>query len=115
MVGSPPTGPRMAWATPLELAPHLIQQAAAATACPAARTTASPTTASATTSSPALGSRRHLVCLCVSLPLLLVRSRLAEAHGVTRRAESVGSRSSQLADAKLPSKVAAGLAGICSS
>lgn len=75
---------------PQELAPHLIQQAAAATTCPAAWAAARPTTASATTTSPALCScrRRHLDCFCVSLPLLLVRSRLAEADVVTRHAES---------------------------
>uniref|UniRef100_A0A8D1L9D6 Uncharacterized protein n=1 Tax=Sus scrofa TaxID=9823 RepID=A0A8D1L9D6_PIG len=52
--------------------PHLVQQAATATARPAAGTAASPTTASATTGSPTLSSRRrHLSCLCVSLPSYL--------------------------------------------
>ncbi|KAK2492816.1 hypothetical protein MC885_019705 [Smutsia gigantea] len=39
------------------------------------------------------------------LPLLLVRSRLAAADSVTRRTESIGIRSSGLADAMLPAEV----------
>ena len=54
-------------------------------------------------------------CLPLRLPLLLVRSRLAEADGVTRGAESIGTRSSGLADASLLAEVAAELAGTCSS